>query len=145
MTIRLSISALALLLASAALAHQGVTNPAVLARMNGMSTIAEEMEVLGRMAKGAAPFDAPAARQALRAIAAEAEEIPALFAAPETDPKSEALPEIWTQYDDFTVKARALTTLAEDLAQTVSMSEDLPAAMRQLGDNCSACHKPYRK
>ncbi|NND21494.1 MAG: hypothetical protein HKO14_05350, partial [Silicimonas sp.] len=48
--------AVLLLVASAALAHQGVKNPAVKARMDVMSAIGDNTKLLGRMAKGEVAF-----------------------------------------------------------------------------------------
>mgnify|MGYP001829162567 CR=1 FL=1 len=58
-------SALVLVLAaSAALAHQGVKNPAVMERMEGMTDQAAAMKTLGQMATGKTAFDAAAAAAA---------------------------------------------------------------------------------
>ena len=58
---------------------QGVQNPAVKARMDGMSAIAENMKTLGQMAKGATEFDAAMARAAAATIAEQASATPGLF------------------------------------------------------------------
>ena len=47
---------------TAALAHSGVKNEAVIKRMELMASIAEQMKVVGSMAKGQATFDAEKAR-----------------------------------------------------------------------------------
>ena len=57
-----------LLTATAALAHQGVKNKAVMARMNAMSEIAKNTKTLGEMAKGATTFDAEAAREQTQSL-----------------------------------------------------------------------------
>ena len=105
---RTVVFATALMAASAVWAHGGVKNPAVMARMDGMSAIADSMKVLGGMAKGAVAFDAAAANEAAGVIAVEAARIPVLFQVEETDPKSEAKPEIWTNFNDFSDRADAL-------------------------------------
>ncbi|MEO1538071.1 MAG: cytochrome c [Pseudomonadota bacterium] len=130
---------------AAAVGHEGVKNPAVMARMNGMSAIASELKVIGEMAKGVTAFDAVQARAAAVAIAGHAAETPELFAAPESDPKSEALPAIWENFDDFTEKALELEAIAGDLSQTLNAREDLRPALQSLGENCSSCHKAYRE
>lgn len=135
---------IALMAASAALAHQGVQNPAVMARMNGMSAIAKNIKTLGQMAKGTSAFDAEAARSAAAAIAEHAAAVPQLFEAKETDPKSEARPEIWANFGDFSSKAQELETLAAGYAQSLSVSSDLNAAMAALGATCKSCHADYR-
>ena len=134
----------ALASATAAIAHQGVQNPAVKARMDGMSAIAENMKTLGQMAKGATPFDVETARLAAAAIAEHAAATPDLFAANETDPKSEARPEIWSNFDDFTAKAIELETIATGFATSINQPADLTAAMRAFGANCQSCHMAYR-
>ncbi|WP_299724381.1 cytochrome c [uncultured Tateyamaria sp.] len=135
----------ALLCATAALAHKGVTNPAVMARMNGMSAIADGVKVLGTMAKGQIAFDQASAREAASAIARHSAESVALFTPEESDPKSEALPAIWQNFDDFTAKARALEVLASDLATSITSLEDVQAGMGPLGASCKSCHSAYRE
>ena len=135
---------IALLTATAALAHQGVQNPAVKARMDGMSVIAENMKTIGLMAKGTNEFDAALARSAAAAIAEHAAAAPALFESNETDPKSEARPEIWTNFDDFVLKATELETVANGLSTSINDKSDLRSAMRSLGKTCKACHAIYR-
>lgn len=131
--------------ASVALAHQGVTNPAVMARMNGMSLIGDNVKVLGSMAKGQIAFDANAAQLAAQEVARHSGESIALFAPRESDPKSEARADIWDNFDDFSAKALALQTLASDLAGTIASVEDVRDAMQPLGKACAACHKVYRE
>lgn len=133
-----------LLIATAALAHQNVKNPAVKARMDAMSAIGDHMKVLGAMAKGQVAFDVDAARGAAAGIAAQASRVPALFEAPESDPKSEALPAIWDNYADFTAKAENMGNAARAFANSIGTEADLRAAMQSLGATCAACHKPYR-
>ncbi len=136
---------LLLVTATAALAHQGVQNPAVKARMDGMSAIAENMKILGQMSKGATEFDAGAARLAAAAIAEHAAATPGLFEANETDPKSEARPEIWSNFEDFATKATELQRIAESLSTSIGSQADLAVAMRVLGENCKSCHSAYRE
>lgn len=135
----------AIFLAGAVLAHSGVKNAAVMARMESMKSIGDQMKVLGEMAKGAKPFDAAAARAAAAAIAKHAADTPTLFTPQEDDPKSEARAEIWTNFDDFTAKSEALVKLAQDLSTSIDGADDLPMAMTSLGAACQACHKPYRE
>ena len=136
---------LALGAATSAIAHEGVKNPAVMARMNGMTNIAAEVKVLGDMAKGLAPFDQAAARAAAASIARHAAETSKLFQPREDDPKSEALPVIWENFDDFTAKSLELETIALGLSTSIDSTDDLRPALQQLGANCSACHEIYRK
>ena len=82
-------------LASAALGHGGVSNPMVMARMEAMSAIAAEVKALTKMARGEVAFDAAEVTRRMEAIAATGSQVPLLFEAPETDPRSEASATIW--------------------------------------------------
>ena len=132
-------------LGTSAIAHQGVQNPAVKARMESMSAMGAETKVLGQMAKGIAPFDRERARSAALAIAKYAAETPLLFREQEDDPKSEAKPEIWETFGDFAAKSGTLEALALDLSESIDSRDDLGAAVASLGDACKACHGAYRE
>ena len=94
------------------------------------------------MAKGETDFDSDAATKAAAVIAAHSDEVPQLFRDPATDPKSEALPAIWTNFDDFTAKSDALTQAA--MAADTSSLSGLRGSMRDIGRSCTACHRDYR-
>ena len=138
-------SCLTLALAGAALAHSGVKNATVEARMDVMSGIGTEMKTLGKMAKGETDFDQDAAQAAAAAIAKHAAATPDLFEAEEDDPKSEAKAEIWTNFDDFVEKSRELEEIAVELSTSIESEADLRLAMKSLGESCLACHKEYRE
>jgi len=142
-TFRLTCLALGLT-AGVALAHSGVQNPAVMARMVNMSSIADQMKVLGAMAKGQSDFELSTAQTALKEISLLSGATQSHFAAPETDPKSEARPEIWTSFEDFTKRSKDLEALALGLAGSVTNLETLRAGMGQLAASCKACHSQYR-
>ena len=135
---------LCLFLAGAAVAHQGVKNPAVQARMHNMGLIGGAMKNLGDMAKGQATFDAGVANAAIDTIRAEAAKTHGLFEANEDDPKSEARPEIWDNFADFASKVAALETAAQSVGPITTL-DDVSSAMQALGATCSACHKAYRE
>lgn len=135
--------ALGLVAATAALAHDGVKNEAVKARMMSMGTIVENTKLLGQMAKGAKPFDAATAQAAAAAISAEAARVPTLFEANETDPKSEALPEIWSDWATFTARNDALVAAAAGLAMASDLAA-LQGGMAALGKSCKGCHSTFR-
>lgn len=139
------LAGLFILAGAAAFAHSGVRNQAVLARMEAMKSIGDAMKVLGGMAKGQSAFDAGAAQAAAARIARHAAETPALFDPRETDPKSEAKPEIWADFADFTAKAEALETVAADLSTSIATPDDLVPAVQRLGQACKACHSLYRE
>lgn len=126
-------------------AHEGVKNPAVMARMNNMTEIADNMKIVGKMAKGETSFDAEVAQSALVAVSEEAAEIPGLFEAQEDDAKSEALPEIWETFGDFTQEAIELEKLAAEFSTAITSRDDLRSALFVLGQSCTSCHEAYRK
>ncbi len=141
---RLGPVAIMLLAAGAAFAHQGVKDPQVMARMDAMARIGAATKVLGEMAKGASPFDAEKAQAAARRIAEEAAQVPALFQPPATDPKSEALPAIWEQFDTFAELTRDMQEAALG-ATGIAEPDDLRPALRSLGATCTACHEDFRE
>lgn len=132
------------LLATVALAHGGVKDPVVMARMDAMVEIGQNMKLLGQMTKKEITFDAMAARTAARHIAVEASEIVARFEDPATDPKSEALPTIWEDFSDFSAKAGELQHIAESQAGTIMTYDDLKTATSALLGTCKACHLRYK-
>lgn len=134
--------ALATALAGAGLAHEGVKNEAVKARMMLMDGVKTATGALGGMAKGDVAFDAAKAGAARQALIDHAAAIPAAFKAPEMDPKSTALPAIWENWADFEAKARSMGAAAQEL--DTSELEWLQAGMGALGGSCAACHKAYR-
>lgn len=118
------------------------TDPTVKARQELMDVIGANTKVLGDMAGGKAPFDAAAAETAKAALIAAAAEIPAKFEPQATDPKTTAKPEIWTGWDDFVAKGKALGDAAA--AIDTSAIEGVQAGMGAIGGACKDCHSTYR-
>lgn len=129
--------------AGAALAHGGVENETVLARMEGMKTLSTQLKTLGAMAKGQQAFDAAAAQAALDRLSEEAAQIPAHFEEEVIVEKSEARPAIWQNWEDFAAKADDLHQ--RSAALEVAQPGDLGPALRDLGGACKACHADYRE
>lgn len=139
----LTFAAALLALATGVVAHEGVKNETVLARMEAMKSVSENLKVMGRMAKGTAPFDAEAAQVAATRIASLADETPALFEPEENDPNSEARAVIWDEFDRFADHAEDMREAALD-AREVEDIDDLRDAMMALGATCRDCHERYR-
>lgn len=129
-------------LAGAAFAHADVQNAHVKARMDAMSAIGAATKVLGEMAKGSAEFDTDTAQAAIARIATHAAKVPDLFEVEASDPMSEALPEIWINWEDFVARAEALEQVADKLE--INAPEDVGPALGALGATCKACHSDYR-
>jgi cytochrome c556 len=107
------------------MAHTGVRNDAVPARMEPVKAMAAATDGLGRIAKGETAVDAGTARRR-RADRNRAARIPEPFTAPVDDPLSEAKPAIWETRDDFADGAATPETLADDLSRGL----ESPAALR---------------
>jgi len=131
-----------ILVAGFAVAKEGVQDPTVKARMDLMRTIGMSVKTLGDMAGGKSAYDAAAAEAAKAALIAASADVAAKFEPQATDPVSEAKPEIWTTWDDFVVKATALTTAAT--AIDTSSAESIGAGMGAIGGSCKDCHTAYR-
>lgn len=141
--LRTIIITVSLVAATALWAHSGVKDPQVKARMDGMDVLAEQTKILGQMAKGATEFDAAKVQSALAVMADEADQVQALFEPKADDPKSEALPTIWTEWDKFAMHA-------DDLVAAIAVADGSSAAalgqtLRGIGGACGACHKDYRQ
>lgn len=130
-----------LLVAGVAVAAEA-TDPTVKARQELMDVIGANTKVLGDMAGGKAAFDAAAAETAKAALIAAAAEIPAKFEPQATDPKTTAKAEIWTGWDDFVAKGKALGDAAAAL--DASSVEGVQAGMGAIGGSCKDCHSTYR-
>ncbi len=144
MRFRLPIILPVLAFATVAVAHSGVKDPTVMARMNGMTDLGRASKTLGEMMQGKTAFDAGAAQAAAAELATQAALIPDRFRDPATDPKSEALPIIWEQFDDFLAIAARMKVAAES-AQGITTLDDLNAAFAAIGQTCRDCHRTYRK
>ena len=119
-----------------------VENSAVQKRMNVMKEIKGAMGVLGGMAKGAIAFDAAAATAAQNTLIEQSGMVAVSFEANETDPKSEALPSIWENWDTFVEMADDLTFAAEGLDP--SSLDGIRGGLGNIGASCGACHKKFR-
>lgn len=130
------------LVAGMAVAKEGVTNPLVKERMDLMQTVRANTGALGDMASGKAPFDAAKAAEAQAALVAAAAEIPVKFGPEETDPVSEAKPEIWADFEDFTAHAKTLEEAAS--AIDIASLDGIKAGMGAVGGACKDCHTDFR-
>ena len=139
---KLAIIPVAIALSGATIHAHSVENPAVQKRMDVMKEIKGAMGVLGSMAKGAIAFDAAAAGAAQNTLIEQSGMVATTFEANETDPKSEALPAIWENWDTFVEMADDLTFAAEGL-DTTSL-DGMRGGLGNIGASCGACHKKFR-
>ncbi len=135
----------AVLAASAAYAQDAEpTDPNAIARSELMKIVGMNTGILGNMAGGKDPYDAAKAESAKAALIDASAKIEATFMEQGgADPATEAKPEIWANWDDFLVKAKALGTAAG--AVDVASVESIGAGMGAIGGTCKDCHTTYRK
>lgn len=136
---------LAVMLAMPALAqaHSGATG-IVKKRMEVMKDVGAVMKELGAMVKGEAAFDASTVARRAGDLKAHAAGMPALFPEGSIHGPSEALPQIWKDFEGFTRIASDLESAADRLSG-VTEATALPAALGAAGKSCKACHSDYRK
>jgi cytochrome c556 len=133
----------AVLAAGAAYAQEEPTDPNAIARAELMKMVGMNTGILGGMASGKEAFDAAKAEGAKAALIEAAGKIEATFMDQgAADPVSEAKPEIWANWDDFLVKAKALGDAAG--AVDVASAETIGAGMGGIGGACKDCHTSYR-
>jgi cytochrome c556 len=133
----------AILAAGAAFAEGERTDPNAIARSDLMKMQGMNAGILGKMAKGEEAYDLAKAEAAKAALIETAGKIEATFMEQgAADPASEVRPEIWANWDDFLVKAKALGDAAG--AMDVSSAETIGAGMGAVGGACVDCHKSYR-
>lgn len=139
---KITIAIVAIVLSGAAIHAHSVENPVVQKRMDLMKEIKSAIGVLGGMAKGTIAFDVVAATAAQTTLIEQSELVATTFEANETDPKSEALPSIWENWDTFVEMADDLTFAAEGL--NVTSLDGVRGGLGNIGASCGACHKKFR-
>lgn len=133
-------------LTGVALAHSGAKG-VVRERMELMKDVAEHMKQIGALVLGKTDFDASVAQAAADTVAGHAAKVTDLFPQGSTSGVSEALPEIWETWDDFTDLAGEMEAKAAELAAAAEVAQE-PEAIRpqfaELGRTCSGCHERFR-
>jgi cytochrome c556 len=133
----------AVLAAGAAFAQEDPTDPQAVARSELMKMVGMNTGILGNMASGKEAFDAAKAEGAKAALIDAAAKVEAAFMEQGgADPASEAKPEIWSNWDDFLAKAKAMGDAAA--AVDVASVETIGAGMGAIGGACKDCHTSYR-
>lgn len=127
-------------------AHGGATG-IVKERMMLMEDVGKAMKQISAMFKGKAPYDGPEVARLSGVIHKRGgDHLTKLFPAGSLDAPTEALPEIWQQWERFAVMAQQLTDAAKGLE--VAATAERPQAMKAfvtLAKTCSTCHTDFRK
>ena len=136
---------ISLTISSVAFAHSGVKDKNVKERMMVMKEMAGNTKIIGQMLKGKTSFDSNQVKLALERLSALSFETPKVFTINATDPKSEAMPNIWDEFDEFTKLSKDLAETSIVLANSVENPEDLRPALKRISSGCKACHRRYRE
>jgi len=136
---------ISLTISSVAFAHSGVKDKNVKERMMVMKEMAGNTKIIGQMLKGKTSFDSNQVKLALERLSALSLETPKVFTINATDPKSEAMPNIWDEFDEFTKLSKDLAETSIVLANSVENPEDLRPALKRISSGCKACHSRYRE
>lgn len=94
MPVKYFITCIGFVFATAAYSHENLENAVIKTRMQAMTSISDNMRVLGKMLKGIQNFNLDIAKSAVGNIAVLATEIPELFKTEAMDPNAEAKIEI---------------------------------------------------
>jgi len=102
---------------------------------------------MSSMMKGKTPFDQKAFATHARDLAGAANLnlLPGFPEDSESD-ESDALPEIWMEFDDFEKKYQNLSKVTKALSE-ISATDDKAAvgqALDKVGKACKACHKKFK-
>ena len=81
-----------------------------------------------------------------RGIAAASKLVPGLFPAGSGDGKTDALPDIWSQPDEFKGYVDDFLVAAEEMGKVADSNDmrAIGAAMKALGGSCKGCHDNYK-
>ena len=106
----------------------------------------DNAEIVVRMMRGQALFDAAKVEAAFAQWTDTAQKLPSLFPDnSKSGQKTRAAPKIWTAKADFDDKATAFGKVVADNRDKAKGSVDgLRAAIPAIGNACDACHKDYR-
>ena len=134
-----------LVISSVAFAHSGVKDQNVKERMMVMKAMADNTKVIGQMLKRKTQFDANEAKSALERLSSLSLKTPKVFTVNATDPKSEAKPAIWDEFDEFTKLSLDLAETSLAFASSIEIIEDLRPALKRISSGCKSCHSKYRE
>ena len=112
------------------------------ARSKLMQNIRLEFSVLARMSRERIEFDKSLAESTRLNLLNLAASTPVIFEDDDLPINSEALPAIWTNWDDFVGKSEDLEFALEGV--DTSTLTDLKGSLGNVGATCGSCHQKYR-
>lgn len=139
------------------IAHTGATG-IVKERTEAMKTLGDQAKIVGNMLKAKTPFDLSAVEAASSAFTEHGEHITMLrpdTKMSRTSSKTEALPAIWSNWDDFTALAtkftedsRIFASVVNELSTGAQITSEQSRAVRvaffKATKSCSGCHERFR-
>ena len=143
MSVKIALVLAALAVSVAALAH-GADDP-IKARQVLMRSNGPGLKAVFQMLHGDTPFDAAVAEKAMQKLADSAAVLPTLFP-PGSDVGSNALPLIWTDFDDFKARYAKLQSDAQAAAKAAAANniDGLRTAFAGIDGDCGGCHEKFR-
>src|SRR5262249_31745756 len=138
-----ALAAIFVVIGSAAVIAQSDPIAARMALMKGNN---DNANLVVKMMRGQAPFDAAKVDAAFAQWGNTAQKLPGLF--PDNSKvgqKTRAAPKIWVTKSDFDTKAAEFgKVVAENHEKAKSSLDGLRAAIPIVGNACDNCHKDYR-
>lgn len=129
-----------------AAAHQGATG-VVKERMDLMDKIGKNMKGMKAMIQGKTAFESQTMAEYAESIRLASTHIKKVFPEGSLKGKSEALPDIWKNWDKFSSLSERLTSESKKLKELV-YSSDRHLIIKQfakVGKTCRSCHTDFRK
>ena len=115
-------------------------------RMALMKENGQNADIVVRMMRGMAPFDAAKVDAAFAQWADTAQKLPGLFPdSSKTGQKTRAASRVWVTKTDFDAKAAAFgQAVAENRNKAKVSLDGLRGAIPAIAKACDSCHKDYR-
>ena len=141
---------LSMLVAGVVHGHSGATG-IVKERMDIMSDLGDMSKRVADMFKGKSEFDKQILADAADAFSQHGTRMAELFPDTKesrTGSKTEALPSIWEDWDEFSKEVTTFIDLSEELENTIAQTDEikeLRKAFFTTTKSCSSCHKRFRK
>ncbi len=130
---------------TAVLSHKGATG-VVKERMMAMKSMGDNMKALSLMVTGRAPYNAKQIKNIAATIKGHTSNTAKLFPKGSISGPSEALPNIWTDWEAFMNHAKSLENLAGELNTAADKGKAAALVIfAKMGKTCSGCHQDFRK
>ena len=143
----LSLALISALIITAPMAWADEIEKAVDYRQGVMNVFGWNMKAMSNMLKGKTPFEQKlfASHAKDLAIASGLNLMPGFPEDSESE-ESDALVEIWMEFDDFEAKYKKLGETARSLSEVAANGDKakLGKALEMTGKACKACHKKYK-